>query len=148
MAKQRTKRPYAGSAPLTRRPAAQWAAAVLGGAMLLAPASRANALEILGQVGVLGEWELTAKLYENASDAGKGYSGPLVMRHVGICTQDGPEERAGQMRLQLGTSGMHVEATLAVDGLECRYSGRKSDAYEGMMTCPERAAVPMVLWLK
>jgi hypothetical protein len=128
--------------------AAQCLAMVVGAAVVLVPSAQTRALEILGQVGVLGEWELTAKLDENASAATKEYSGPLMMRHVGICTQDGPEERAGEMRLQLGTSGAQLKATLVVEGVECHYDGRKSHAYEGTMTCLGREALPMMLWLK
>jgi hypothetical protein len=91
---------------------------------------------------------LTKPIDENASDAGKEYSGPLLMRHVGICAQDGPEERAGQMRLQLDTSDAQLKATLVVEGVECSYDARKSHAYEGMMTCAGREPLPIVLWLK
>jgi hypothetical protein len=134
------------SAPFRRR-TAHCIAVIVGAAILLGPIAQTNGLEILGQVGVLGEWELTAKLDEIASDAKKEYSGPLLMRHVGICTQDGPEERAGQMRLQLGTSDAQLKATLTVEGVECHYDGRKLHAYEGTMTCLGREDLPMMLWL-
>jgi len=29
------------------------------------------------------------------------------------------------------------------DGEECSYSATLSDAYKGVMTCPERAAIPL-----
>ena len=123
-------------------------AALLGIALLLVGRGQATALEVLGQVGVLGEWELTARLDEHASETDNEYSGPLITRHVGICTQDGPEERAGEMRVQLGTSGSQLKAILMVEGVECRFDARKSHAYEGMMTCRDREAVPAILWLK
>jgi hypothetical protein len=146
--KEDGKPQHEGPASSRRRSAAQCLAMIVGAAVLLVPTVQTRALEILGQVGVLGEWELTAKLDENASAATKEYSGPLVMRHVGICTQDGPEERAGQIRLQLGTSGAQLKATLVVEGVECHYDGRKSHAYEGSMTCVGLEALPMMLWLK
>src|SRR6266536_5340201 len=59
--------------------------------LLAAPAS-AQSLQIVGYSGYLGEWELTATVTENASGQIKEYSGPLTMKHVGLCTQDGPEE--------------------------------------------------------
>jgi hypothetical protein len=45
------------------------------------------------------------------------YAGPLTMKHVGICTQDGPEEKAGAMRLRISSS--RLIATLSVAGVEC-----------------------------
>src|SRR3954466_6117529 len=87
-------------APLGRR-ISHCIAALFSATVLFTHVAPATALEILGQVGVLGEWELNATLLEDGSDPGKAYSGPIVMRHVGICTQDGPEEKVGEMRLRL-----------------------------------------------
>src|SRR2546423_14972460 len=70
------------------------------------------------------------------------------MKHVGVCTQDGPEERAGELHLELSASSSLLEATLSVAGVQCRYSGRLSDVYTGTMTCPDREAVPLKLGLK
>jgi len=110
---------------------------------LFAPA-HAQALEIIGYSGYLGEWELTATVAETAT----GYSGPLTMKHVGLCTQDGPEERTGEIHLELSASSSRLDATLSVAGVECSYSGRLSDSYTGTMTCPDREAVPLKLWVK
>jgi hypothetical protein len=113
---------------------------------LVAPA-RAQSLEVIGYSGYLGEWELTATVTETAPGR-KGYSGPLVMKHVGVCTQDGPEAKIGEMHLELSAASSRLDATLSVVGVECSYSGRLSDSYTGMMTCPDREAVPLKLWLK
>jgi hypothetical protein len=109
---------------------------------------KATATELLGQAGVLGEWELTAELAESSSATAKEFSGPLLMKHVGICTQDGPEERAGEIQISLGPSESRVTAKLIVDGVACSYIGQKAHAYEGMMSCAGRAPVPLLLWLK
>ena len=58
----------------------------------------AQSLEVLGYAGELGEWELTATVTRKASD--REFSGQLMMKHIGICTQDGPEEKSGEIRLQ------------------------------------------------
>jgi hypothetical protein len=117
---------------------------VLG--VLAAPAA-AQSLEVLGYAGALGEWELTATVTE-ASQRAKEFSGPLTMKHVGICTQDGPEEKTGAIRFQLSSSSSQLNATLSVAGEECTYSGSLSDSYTGMMTCPDRGSVPLTLWVK
>ena len=111
---------------------------------LFAPA-HAQPLEIIGYSGYLGEWELTATVAESAL---KGYSGPLTMKHVGLCTQDGPEEKTGEMHLEISASSSRLDATLSVAGIECSYSGQLSDSYTGTLTCPDREAVPLKLWVK
>jgi hypothetical protein len=62
---------------------------VLG--VLATPAS-AQSLQVVGYSGYLGEWELTATVTGTVSGHIKEYSGPLTMKHVGVCTQDGPGE--------------------------------------------------------
>jgi hypothetical protein len=117
----------------------------LGG--LAAPAN-AQSLQLVGYSGYLGEWELTATVTENASSRTKEYSGPFTMKHIGLCTQDGPEEKTGQMRFHISASPAVLNATLSVAGIECTYSGRLSDSYTGTMICPDRQAVPLKLWVK
>ena len=107
--------------------------------------AEADTLEILGQAGVLGEWELTAKL--TATGAQKEFSGPMEMKHVGLCTVDGPERKTGEIKLQL-SGASRVKATLVVDGVACAYAGRKSDSYSGLLRCRDRRDVPLLMWLK
>jgi hypothetical protein len=115
---------------------------------LLATPAGAQSLRVVGYSGYLGEWELTATVAETASGPKKEYSGPLTMRHVGLCTQDGPEEKTGEMRLQISASSSQLNATFSVAGVECTYSGRLSDSYTGTMDCPGRQAVPLKLWVR
>ena len=79
---------------------------------------------MLGYAGALGEWELTATVSEKKHWWSKEFSGPLSMKHVGICTRDGPEERTGQIRFQISTLSSRLDATLLIEGLECTYSAR------------------------
>jgi hypothetical protein len=115
--------------------------------MVTAQAGAAS-LEIVGYSGHLGEWELTATVTEDGSAAPKNYSGPLSMKHVGLCIQDGPEEKSGNIRVQMLASSSRMEATLLVEGVECRYRGTLSDFYNGTMSCSGREAVPLKLWVK
>src|SRR5262249_4248966 len=82
---------------------ASWAAwpLALG---LLATSAKAEPLQIVGYSGYLGEWELTATVTEEGSSAPEQYSGALSMKHVGLCTQDGPEEKSGKMRVRMAPS--------------------------------------------
>ena len=114
----------------------------------LATTARAQSLQVSGHAGVLGEWELNATVTPTVSQRAKEFSGPLTMKHVGLCTQDGPEEKTGEMRIQISGSSSRMKATLLMGGVECTYSGRFSDAYIGVMNCPDRRAVPLTLWVK
>ena len=114
----------------------------------LAGAAQAKSLQLVGYAGVLGEWELSATVTENPRLLGSEFSGPLSMTHVGICTQDGPEQRSGEIRLQISALSSRLDATLLVEGIECTYSAARSDPYSGMMACPDAKPVPLKLWLK
>jgi hypothetical protein len=114
----------------------------------LATPAGAQSLQVTGYTGYLGEWELTATVTESVSGRTNEYSGPLTMKHVGLCTQDGPEEKTGEMRLKISTLPSRLNATLLVFGVECTYSGRLSDSYTGTMNCPDRGPVPLRLWVK
>ena len=114
-------------------------------ASTLMPATFAQALELVGQAGVLGEWEMTANL--TATGGKQEFAGPITLKHTGICTTDEPEVRTGDIRIRM-VSISHVRATLTIDGSPCTYSAIKSDAYVGTMSCRDRRAVPLRLWLK
>jgi hypothetical protein len=114
----------------------------------LSTPAKAEPRQILGYAGALGEWELTATVTENPHRWAKEFSGPLSMKHVGTCTQDGPEEKTGEIRLQISALSSQLDAKLLVEGIECTYSARLSDPYSGMMACPGREAVPLKLWLR
>src|SRR4051794_25672248 len=88
----------------------------------------AQALELTGQAGILGEWELTANI--TATGVRQEFSGPIVLKHTGVCTTDEPETRAGEIKLQMA-SASRIKARLTIDGNPCSYSATKSDAYVG-----------------
>jgi hypothetical protein len=107
---------------------------------------------VIGYAGVLGEWELTATVTENPPEyvswLTREFSGPLTLKHTGVCTRDGPEEKTGEMRFRMSALSSQLNATLSVDGVACSYSGKLSDFYSGMMACPDRPAVPLRLWVR
>jgi hypothetical protein len=110
--------------------------------------AQAQSLQVIGHAGYLGEWELTANVTGKTSNRTKEFYGPLTMKHVGVCNQDSPEEKTGEIRFQISGSPSRMRATLLVDGVECTYSARLSDSYTGLMNCPDRRAVPLTLWVK
>src|SRR5947209_3117140 len=112
-----------------------------------AGSARAGSLEVLGYAGVLGEWELSATVTEDVSQAAKEFSGPLTMRHVGICSQDGPEEKTGEIRFRLSPAASPSNATIVIAGETCSYRGAFSESRPGMMACAEEGPVPLTLWV-
>ena len=109
---------------------------------LTAPAA-AESRRVVGYAGVLGEWELIADVTETATGE---FSGSATMTHTAICTQDGPEQKTGDIRLRISSS--QLNATLSLAGLECRYSARLSDAYRGQISCPDQPLMPLTLWVR
>ena len=77
---------------------------------------------------MLGEWEVTATVRETCSRASKEFSGPLMMKHVGLCTQDGPEEKTVNCAFGCRPRRIDCMATLSVAGEDCTYSASLSDA--------------------
>ena len=119
-------------------------AVILG---IFAASVPARALEVTGASGFLGEWEVTATVTETTSGRVRDYRGPLVMKHIGLCTQDGPVEKKGEIRLQISASSQ-LHATLSVPGTECTASGPLSDGFNGTMTCSDRQVIPLRLRVK
>jgi hypothetical protein len=110
-------------------------------AWLVGPAA-AQTREVSGQVGVLGEWDLTATVTKQTAG---NWAGPLRLKHVGICLVDGPEEKTGELQLRLADPRGRVAATIMIDGVACTFNARLKDGYEGTMRCPDRRDVPMTL---
>jgi hypothetical protein len=107
-----------------------------------------NSIEIAGYAGHLGEWELTGVLSRNDQSAMSDLAGPLKLKHVGFCSKDGPEEKAGAIQVRLSRLSSGAEVKLLIDGIECTHRGDLSNAYIGTMVCPGRKAVPLTLWIK
>ncbi len=107
-----------------------------------------DTLKIVGQAGFLGEWELAATITERVDNGVKEFVGPLHLTHVGLCTANGPEEKTGELRLRISETRASVKATLLIDGSECRYNGELKEGYQGIMSCPDRRTVPVMMRIK
>jgi len=114
--------------------------------LTLAGSTVAQPRDVSGQLGFLGEWEITATVTEEVHNGVKQFMGPMSLKHVGVCSVDGPEEKTGELRLRISSAA--IEATLLIDGSECTFSGKLKASYDGDMNCPDRRAVPLSLWIK
>jgi hypothetical protein len=96
-----------------------------------------------GQVGYLQEWELKASLAKTLSGGRIEYSGPMTLRHVGLCSVNGVEERSGNMRLTMSRAPGAAEGTLAMEGDSCRIVANQAPSYSGLITCRNGQGVPI-----
>jgi hypothetical protein len=115
---------------------------------MLAVPARAEPLQIYGTTGYASEYELRGSVSEQELNGKKEFSGPLTVRHVGLCTRDGPTETVGEFRFELAKSSSLITATLDFDGSKCTYKGIFSESYHGFMDCGREGSVPLRLWIK
>jgi hypothetical protein len=105
---------------------------------------------VTGETGYLSEWEVSGNVTESISGRIRELSGPLTMKHVGLCSQAGPEEKVAEIRLQIAKSSSlpHFRATITMDGSKCTFGGKFKDTYNGFMDCAGAKAVPINLSIK
>ena len=96
-----------------------------------------------GQVGYLQEWELKANLARTVSGGKIEYSGPVTLRHVGLCSVNGVEEKSGKLRLTMSRLPGAAEGTLAMEGDSCRITATQAPPYSGLLTCRNGQGVPI-----
>jgi hypothetical protein len=117
--------------------------------VLIAPSALAHTLQIQGVAGYLSEYELTADVSGQLADGGsEELSGPLSVKHVGLCTHDGPNEMLGQLKIRFKDLSHKIEASLSYEGRECLYYGFLSESATGFMTCNNKLTLPLRLWTK
>jgi hypothetical protein len=120
-----------------------------GCVVLVPPAAAAESLQIQGVTGFLSEYELSASVSGQSSNGrAEELSGLLNVKHVGLCTHDGPNEMLGQLTIQFAGLSHRTTATLSFDGRECTYRGFLSESAIGAMTCTGNLNLPIRLWAK
>jgi hypothetical protein len=115
---------------------------------VLAGPAGAEPLQIHGITGYTGEYELTGSVSEQDLNGKKEFSGPLTVKHVGLCMHDGPKETVGEIRFDLDKSSSRIIATLDFEGSKCAYKGIFSESYHGFMDCGREGSLPLRLWTK
>jgi len=114
----------------------------------LAIPARAQSMQVYGKTCYLGEYELSSIVSEQVASGRKEYSGPLTVKHVGLCTRDGPQETTSQIRFQVTGSSSRATATLVFEGVECTWEGVLSESYHGFMNCADKTSLPLRIWTK
>jgi hypothetical protein len=106
-------------------------------------------LQVAGTAGYLSEWELSAEVTAATSGDREQFSGPLTLKHVGLCSANGPEEKSGKIEFYISKSlwSSQIHATLFIGGTHCSYSGQLS-ASGGFMECSDGNGIPLQIKLK
>ena len=103
-----------------------------------APQALAQSYSASGQIGYLQEWEIKGTLAKTTTRLGADYSGPVRLRHVGLCSTNGVEEKPAVVQLNVSSSRM--EGTLSMDDDSCRIVASGSS---GLLTCRNGQGVPI-----
>jgi hypothetical protein len=112
--------------------------------------AEAKSFTITGVAGYLSEWELSGTVTEIASTQNE-FSGSLSMKHIGLCSVNGPEVKAANIKFQITTaraSRSNISATVTIDGAPCTFGGPFSENYSGRLDCPSAKGVPLQLLVK
>ena len=117
-------------------------------ATIAAPVRAQSVLQLYGKAGYLGEYELSGTVSEQIPNGRREFSGPLVIKHVGLCTHTGPQETISPIKLQIAGSSQRVAATLVFEGMQCTYQGVLTESYRGFMDCADQTSPPLRLWTK
>ena len=121
---------------------------VVSTTLLAGSTADARSLQIHGLTGYLSEYDLSASVSSDASEGIEELSGPLTIKHVGLCTHDGPTEILSQLKLEFADASAPVTATMSFDGHECSYRGYLSEIHVGVLTCNNGLSLPLRLWAK
>jgi hypothetical protein len=103
----------------------------------------AQSYSVNGQVGYLGEWEMKANLAKTITSSGMSYDGPVTLRHVGLCSVNGPEEKSGVVRLMVSRKTSAVEGTLSLKDDACKIAASASRPHSGLLNCRDGQGVPI-----
>ena len=122
----------------------------IGVLMAAAYPAQAQSLRVEGRAGYLSEWELDAAVTAAVSGGREQFSGPLTLKHVGLCSANGPEERAGKIEFYISRSlpASEIHATLFINGARCFYTGTLSGGSNGFMDCSDGNGIPLTLSVK
>jgi hypothetical protein len=108
--------------------------------------AHAEVIQVTGKLGFLAEWEVSAKVTESAASHKVEFSGPLKIRHIGVCSHDGPDEILGEIRYRItGWITRRMHATLVLDGSKCTFEGKLSGVYDGVISCERWHGIPLTL---
>jgi hypothetical protein len=106
-----------------------------------------QSLQVNGKFGFLGEYELSASVTPDTVGSKQKFTGPMTIRHVGLCTHNGPNESRSEITVQVAGAKSPINATFAFDGQQCIYKGKASQEDVGVLVCSgDSVRVPFRIW--
>ena len=108
----------------------------------------AEARELAGRFGYLGEWDVAAVLSEDkvGRSAAAELAGPLRMKHNAVCGPGETPEKSGHIRMSVRGTRYSAQMTLA--GASCSFSGTLSETAHTFVSCGGDGQIPLRLWFK
>jgi hypothetical protein len=86
---------------------------------------------------------MKANLAKTITSSGMSYDGPVTLRHVGLCSVNGPEEKSGVVRLMVSRKTSAVEGTLSLKDDACKIAASASRPHSGLLNCRDGQGVPI-----
>jgi hypothetical protein len=111
-------------------------------------AAQPQSLRVVGTAGYVSEWELSGETAPTVAGPIKEFAGSLTLKHVGLCSRDGPQEETGEIKFQILGSGSlaKIKATLLYLGTRCTYTAKLSNSIShGFMQCSDVNGIPLTL---
>ncbi len=107
--------------------------------------AQAQSQQVIGTAGYLSEWEFTGAVTGKSSAGRSEFSGPITWKHIGLCSVNGPQEKHGEIRVEIKESGTVslINATISLDSVQCTFSGRILNDTSGLMECSDAKGVPL-----
>jgi hypothetical protein len=106
-------------------------------------AAGAQSYSANGQIGYLQEWEMKGSLAKTKTRTGTNYDGPVTLRHVGLCSANGIEEKSGVVQLRIRSANAGFIGTLALKDDNCRISASPGQPYTGLLNCRDGQGIPI-----
>ncbi len=116
---------------------------VLAATLSISSAALAQSYSAKGQIGYLQEWEMEGRLARTLTSSGVNYNGPVTLRHVGLCSVNGVEEKSGVVWLKLSPKTAGIDGTLAMADDNCRIVASAPPSYSGLLNCRDGQGVPI-----
>ena len=88
-------------------------------ACAVSSAAIAQSYSANGQISYLQEWEMKGSLAKTMTRTGTNYDGPVTLRHVGLCSTNGIEEKSGVVQLRIPPTNAGFVGTLALKDDNC-----------------------------
>jgi len=114
-----------------------------------AGAADAQTARVAGIAGYLSEWEFSGELQRNGVDSDE-FRGSLTWKHVGLCSVNGPEEKSGDVTIEISRTrpAPEIHVAFRFDGAQCRYNGPLSENSRGHMDCSDARGIPLALSIR